>query len=104
MQTTLLEKIKKIKKDYLSDGIEIVGVFGSVARGEDDSLSDIDITYKLNYELFFKKYRDGFAQILKIDELKDALERALQRRVDLISLTAGSQSLKEEIERDVIYV
>lgn len=104
MQNILLNKIKTVKAKYISDGIEIVGVFGSVARGNDDRFSDIDITYKIDYDLFFKKYKDGFSQILKIGEIKEVLEKELQRKVDFISLTASSKILKEEIEKDLVYV
>ena len=104
MQNILLDKIKTIKEKYICDGIEIVGVFGSIARGDDDRFSDIDITYKVDYDLFFKRYRDGFSQILKIGEIKEALEKELQRKVDFISLTASSEVLKEAIQKDLVYV
>lgn len=104
MQNTLLNKIKTVKEKYISDGIEIVGVFGSIARGDDDRFSDIDITYKVDYDLFFKRYQDGFSQILKIGEIKEALEKELQKKVDFISLTASSKILKEEIQKDLVYV
>lgn len=104
MQNILLNKIRTIKEKYASDGIEIVGVFGSVARGDDDRFSDIDITYKVDYDLFFKRYKDGFSQILKIDEIKESLEKELQRKVDFISLTSSDKVLKEEIKKDLVYV
>ncbi len=104
MQNILLDKIKIVKDKYKNDGIEIVGVFGSVARGDDDEFSDIDITYKVDYDLFFKRYKDGFSQVLKIGEIKEALEKELQRKVDFISLTSSGKSLKEEIKKDLVYV
>jgi len=104
MQNALVEKIKTIKEQYKTDGVEIVGIFGSFARGEEDRFSDIDITYKLDYDLFFKKYKDGFSQILKLGEIKESLEKELQRKVDFISLTASSVTLKNEIEKDLVYV
>ena len=104
MQDSLLNEIKRIKKRYLEEGIEIVGIFGSMARGDADRYSDIDITYKLNNGLFFSKYKDGFSQILKIQEVKESLEKALRKKVDFISLSASRPMLKEQIERDLIYV
>jgi len=104
MQTILLEKIKNVKERYLSDGVVIIGVFGSVARGDEKRWSDIDITYQIDYDLFFEKYPDGFSQILKLEEIKEMLEKELQRKVDFISLSASSAGLKEEIEKDLVYV
>ena len=104
MQKIFLDKIRIIKDRYKDDGIEIVGLFGSVARGDDDLFSDIDITYKIDYDLFFKKYQDGFSQILKINEIKEALEKELKKRVDFIPLNSNNESLKKEIERDLVYV
>jgi predicted nucleotidyltransferase len=104
MQSILLDKIRIIKERYKDDGIEIVGLFGSVARGDDDLFSDVDITYKIDYELFFKKYQDGFSQILKINEIKEALEKELKRRVDFIPLNSSNKSLKKEIKRNLVYV
>ena len=104
MSPSLLKKIEYIKAKYIGDGIEIVGVFGSQAREEATKFSDIDITYKINYDIFFQKYRDGFSQILKIEEVKEALEKALHTKVDFISLNASGEALRKEIEKDLIYV
>jgi predicted nucleotidyltransferase len=99
-----LKKIKVISKKYLDEGVEIVGIFGSVARGNDDIFSDIDITYKLNHKLFFQRYRDGFSQAVRLQDIKDELEQLLKRRVDFISLSSSSEELKKEILKDIIYV
>jgi predicted nucleotidyltransferase len=99
-----LKKIKVISQKYLDEGVEIVGIFGSVARGDDDIFSDIDITYMLNHKLFFQRYRDGFSQAIKLQDIKDELEQLLKRRVDFISLSSSSEELKKEILKDIIYV
>ena len=104
MKASELKKIENIKNQYIDEGIEIVGVFGSVARDEATVFSDIDITYRINYDLFFKKYKDGFSQILKIEEVKEQLERVLHKKVDFVSLDASGKALAKEIEKDLIYV
>jgi len=75
--------LKKLKERYLKEGIEIVGIFGSYARGDSDSYSDIDIAYRLS-PIFFEKYKDGFSQIIKIDDVKKELEKELKRKVDFV--------------------
>ena len=49
MQTTneYLQKLQQFKQQYSSEyGIERIGLFGSVARGEHTENSDIDIYYE----------------------------------------------------------
>jgi len=46
-QTEYLHKLKQFKQEYASKyGIERIGIFGSVARGEQTEKSDIDIYYE----------------------------------------------------------
>ncbi|MDO5845549.1 MAG: nucleotidyltransferase family protein, partial [Methanocorpusculum sp.] len=57
-------------------GIETIGIFGSVSRGEDTSESDVDVLYTFlpeydNYHTFF--------------DLAEYLELLFQRKVDLVS-------------------
>jgi predicted nucleotidyltransferase len=49
METTdeYLQKLKQFKQQYVDEyGIERIGIFGSVARGEQTESSDIDIYYE----------------------------------------------------------
>ena len=46
-QTEYLNKLKQFKQLYSSEyGVECIGIFGSVARGEQTEGSDIDIYYE----------------------------------------------------------
>jgi hypothetical protein len=66
------ERIEPILRRY---SVEYAGVFGSVARGEDTSESDIDILIELKHPV----------SLLKFFELNDALETVLGRRIDLVT-------------------
>jgi len=79
-----LKTIQKIKNKYLQDGIEIIGVFGSYAKNNYDKYSDIDIVYKINYPIFFSKYKDGFSQILRLEDIKKELSNELKKKVDFV--------------------
>jgi len=52
-----------------------IGIFGSVARGENTKNSDIDILYQL-------KDAVGLFNIVRI---KDSLEEKLNKKIDLVS-------------------
>jgi predicted nucleotidyltransferase len=90
-------QLKKIKSNFLNDGIEIVGFFGSFATNKNDEYSDIDIAYKINYDLFFQKYQDGFSQILKLQEIKENLQTIFHKKVDFVPLN-------DKIEKELINV
>ena len=100
----ILHKLREVKAKYAKDGFIILGLFGSVARGEEDSFSDIDIAYKIDYNKFSKKYKDGFSKILKIEDTKEELEKILQSRVDLISINSNNKLFLDRIKKDFIYV
>ena len=75
-------------------GIEKLGLFGSVARGEQKEDSDIDICVKLQEPDYFTRM-----------EIKESLEERFNAKVDVVSLTAIMRSLfRNHIEKDAIYI
>lgn len=68
-----------------------LGVFGSYARGENTSESDIDILYSFNVPL-------GIFSLVKI---KNQLEKVLGKKVDLVSERYINEKLKKNIENDL---
>ena len=95
-------KLKNIKQRYLSEGFEIVGVFGSYARGNEDIFSDIDIAYRLDHNKFFKD--DAFKKLLRIEAIKEELELNFQKKVDIISLNSNNQRLNESIKKEIVLI
>ncbi len=75
-------------------GIERIGIFGSVARGEDSADSDVDIYYK------------GVPLGLKsLSGLPRALESYLDAPVDVVRDHKGlDPSFRSRILKDVVYV
>ena len=80
----IISKLKELKPVYEQDGLILVGLFGSYAKDTQNNFSDIDIAYKLNYDKFSKKYKDGFSKILKIDHIKEELQHLFKTKVDLV--------------------
>ncbi|MBS9782464.1 MAG: nucleotidyltransferase domain-containing protein [Arcobacter sp.] len=94
----ILDKLKELKPLYSSQGIEILGLFGSYARNEQDYFSDIDIAYKLDYEKLSKYYKTGFEKILKLDDIKNELQEIFKKNIDFVS------DKNKKLLKDIIYV
>jgi predicted nucleotidyltransferase len=68
-------------------GINEVRIFGSVARGKDDSASDIDLIVELQGE------RSSGAELLEVLELSELLTGLVGARVDVVT----ARSLRPEV-------
>ena len=75
-------------------GISRMGIFGSVARGEQNENSDVDILF------------EGKANLLLHVRIKNELEELLGSPVDLVRMRnqLNWTSLKQSILNDVIFV
>ncbi|MFQ6927901.1 MAG: nucleotidyltransferase family protein [Parabacteroides merdae] len=75
-------------------GIETLGLFGSVARGEQNEKSDIDVFIKLRKTSYYT-----------LMDIKDDLEQVFRQKVDLITLHETMRALfRRKIEQDAIYL
>ena len=107
MQDTLQNiglDISNMKKKYLSEGFEIVGIFGSYAKGNADKFSDIDIAYTLDFNTFDKQFKGGFSKIPRIEEIKNELQKLLHLKVDLVSINSSNKQFNQTILKDIFYV
>jgi predicted nucleotidyltransferase len=90
------EKIIEYIRHYFGQTeVRRVSVFGSLARNEAESDSDIDLLLELDEPIGY----------LKIIEYKLALEKALHRQVDLLTPQSISPKIRPYIQADlqVIY-
>ncbi|MEA3418611.1 MAG: nucleotidyltransferase domain-containing protein [Campylobacterota bacterium] len=92
------------KRQYLQEGFEIVGIFGSYAQGGANKYSDIDIAYKLDFDTFDKQFKGGFSKLLRIEEIKDELQKLLHLKVDLVSMNSDNMKFQNKIKKDMLYV
>jgi len=97
MQTTnyYLGRLRQFKQEYSSEyGIERIGVFGSVARGEHSENSDIDIFY------------EGKSLGLKsLVEFPARLEKFLGKHVDVVRKHSNLRpAFVKRIMKDIVYV
>ncbi len=87
----LHEYFEKSARKY---GVTKMAVFGSVARGEQQSDSDVDIVYEGQANLFFRI------------RMKQELENLLGVGVDLIRFRKdiSGTAFEQELYKDIIYV
>lgn len=82
---------EQIRTEYKA---EIIGVFGSYARGEQKSGSDVDI---------LARFLEG-ATLFDLVGLGDFLEEKLKVKVDIVSERAVREELREQILKEVVTV
>jgi len=94
-----LEEIKRIIRGHREEirtrfRAEVIGLFGSVARGGGSGESDVDLLVH---------FEDG-ASLFELVGLADFLEEKLGCKVDVVSDRAVNPELQEEIMRDLVRV
>ena len=80
----ILIQLKKLKSKYEQEGLIILGLFGSYANDTQNKFSDIDVVYKLDYDTFSQKYKDGFTKLLRINDIKSELQKIFKKKIDLV--------------------
>ena len=91
----IIQILKEYKKTHAEEyGIQAMGVFGSVARGDATTNSDVDVVVKIEVP-------DPYI----IVHIKEEIAEQLQQSVDIVRLRDKMNIyLKKQIEQDVIYV
>lgn len=97
MSTTqdITEKLRAYKESHAQIyGIETLGVFGSVARGEQTTGSDVDVCVRLKTPKLFT-----------LVHIKEDLQELLKCPVDVVRLRDDMDKLLlKNINRDGVYV
>ena len=92
-QENILKQLNHNAKDLKQNfAVRSIGLFGSLARNEADSESDVDILVDF-VEPTFDHYMD----------LKFYLEKLFDKPVDLVTADTVKPRLKGVIKREVIY-
>ena len=96
IQIRYMDILQRFKQEHGAEyGITRMGVFGSVARGEQSNNSDIDIYFESDRKL----------SLFRMGGLMYDLQELLGVPVDLVHNTDRlSTMFKQRIERDIIYV
>ena len=96
VQLQYINSLKHFKQEYGSEyGITRIGIFGSVARGEQTAGSDVDIYFETDKKL----------SLFRMGGLMYDLKELFGTPVDLVHNTDRlSAVFKQQIEKDIIYV
>jgi len=98
----VLAKLREVKPSYEKEGFIIKGIFGSVARGDNDENSDIDVLYDLTPE--FTKRHFGFYAVGRIEGIKEELRQLFGCDIDLATADNPSRVFQETIKEESAYV
>ncbi|WP_405041292.1 nucleotidyltransferase family protein [Phenylobacterium sp.] len=87
-----LAAIRAHREDARARGIELLGVVGSVARGEAGPDSDVDVAYATV----------GQPSLFDLGGILMDIQDDLQRRVDLVDLARVKPRFRVDMERDLV--
>lgn len=87
-----LAAIRAHQADARTRGVELLGVVGSVARGEAGPDSDVDVAYATI----------GGPSLFDLGGILMDIQDDLQRRVDLVDLARVKPRFRADMERDLI--
>lgn len=93
-----IDKLRAHEDELRALGVRGVSVFGSIARGDAGTASDIDIAVRLGADFA----TGGFEYFGKLERLRDQLAEILGRSVDVIEEPVEAQPLQHAIDRERI--
>jgi predicted nucleotidyltransferase len=98
----IITKLKQHKDRLYKEGFEIVGLFGSMARGDLQAGSDLDLLYRTPPSYFIK--HEGLEAVARLEEIRTEIATDMGVSVDLVSRDYLSGPMRERIESDLIHV
>ncbi len=96
---TDINRVKNLinqQKDFLrrTYNVESIGIFGSMASGQDKDTSDIDVLVEFAEPI-------GLFKFIKLEEY---LSKILDKRVDIVTRRALKPAIRKDVLKEVIYV
>ena len=92
---TVIRTLRAHEAELRAEGISHVYLFGSVARGEEDEKSDVDLFYDYDSQRF------GFLQFMKIRELAPQI---IGGRVDVMPRKGIHPLIRDEVIKEAVQV
>jgi predicted nucleotidyltransferase len=94
-----IDEIKKILLKYRDElkekyKAEVIGIFGSYVRGEQEESSDVDILVR---------FLEG-ATLFNFVGLANFLEEELEVKVDVVPIDTVRKEIKEQVLKEAVYL
>ena len=93
-RTTIIATLRAHEAELKRSGAASLSLFGSVARGEAQPESDIDLAFVPDREA------GGRFSVIDLLKLESELSRLLEAPVDLVVEPSETPALQEKIDRD----
>jgi hypothetical protein len=91
----ILASLKELKNEVSREySVKTIGVFGSVARGEQTGTSDIDLLVEFSKPV-------GFVTFMRLEHF---LSERLGNQVDLVTSDSLKPVIRQDVLAEVIYV
>jgi predicted nucleotidyltransferase len=91
----ILSSLKSLKREVAKEySVKNIGVFGSVARNEQNEQCDIDLLVEFSRPV-------GFVTFMRLENF---LSERLGKRVDLVTPDALKPVIRQDVLAEVIYV
>ena len=87
-----LASIRARRADALNRGVDLLGVVGSVARGDANPNSDVDVAYAIV----------GEPSLFDLGGILMDIQGDVGRSVDLVNLARVKPRFRAEMERDLV--
>jgi predicted nucleotidyltransferase len=95
LRDEIIAVLKGSEAEFRAVGVSSIALFGSVARGEERSNSDLDVVVRLD-----DSAAAGLSWFRLMDSIRQKLEALAGRNVDLVAEPVRKESLRRAIERD----
>lgn len=100
----MLSYMKSLKQELKSEQIEIIGLFGSTARGDNNINSDVDILYKIIDTNKYLEQHSGWDSINFLADTKDKISKKISNKIDFVDESTLSDIGKKYILNEISYV
>lgn len=97
-RTDILRALREHRPELQAIGVRHAALFGSIARGDADVDSDIDLLVDLAPD----EEARGFAYFGRLERIREIASRLLGRKVDLVVAPVRKPHLRQEIDRERI--
>lgn len=92
---TVIRTLRAHEAELRAEGISHVYLFGSVARGEEDERSDVDLFYD---------YDDPRFSLINVARMKRRFAQLLGRPVDAMTRRSVHPRVRAEVEAEAVQV